>query len=49
VRDCAITDLGAAGVVLSTWVWDAANGRDGLRGGRDLACIGNTIDGVKLD
>ncbi len=46
VRDCAIQDVDAAGVRLSTWVWDADNGRDGLRGGHHMTFSHNVIDGA---
>ncbi len=46
VRNCEITDVDAAAVRLSTWVWEALNGRDGLRGGRNMAVVGNRIDGA---
>jgi hypothetical protein len=45
VRDSEITDVDAAAVRLSTWVWGALNGRDGLRGGRNMAFLGNRIEG----
>ena len=46
VRDCEITDVDAAAVRLSTWVWSALNGREGLRGGRNMAFLRNRIDGA---
>ncbi len=41
-----IHDVDAAGVKLNTWIWSASNGRDGLRGGRNMSFSGNTIDGA---
>jgi hypothetical protein len=41
-----IRDVDAAGVMLNTWIWNAANGRDGLRGGYGMVFSGNTIDGA---
>lgn len=46
VRDCEISDVDEAGVRLSTWVWSASNGRDGLRGGRQMSFLRNTISGA---
>ena len=46
VRDSDITDVDAAAVRLSSWVWNASNGRDGLRGGRNMALVGNRINGA---
>jgi hypothetical protein len=46
VRDCAIKDVDAAGVRLSTWIWSADNGRDGLRGGHHMTFTDNIIDGA---
>jgi hypothetical protein len=46
VRDSAVRDVDAAGVRLSTWVWSADNGRDGLRGGHHMTFTDNVIDGA---
>jgi hypothetical protein len=45
VRNCTIRDVDVAGVRLSTWIWSADNGRDGLRGGHHLDFTGNVVDG----
>ncbi len=46
VHGSEITDVDAAAVRLSTWVWEALNGRDGLRGGRYMTFESNRIDGA---
>jgi uncharacterized repeat protein (TIGR01451 family) len=46
IRDCTIKDVDAAGVRLSTWIWSADNGRDGLRGGHHMVFSNNVIEGA---
>ena len=45
-RNNTIADVDSSGVRLSTWVWSASNGRDGLRGGRSMVFDGNKIEGA---
>ncbi|MBN2002773.1 MAG: right-handed parallel beta-helix repeat-containing protein [Anaerolineae bacterium] len=43
IRNCAISDVDGIGINLATWVWDAADGADGWRGGNHMTVEGNTI------
>ncbi len=43
IRNCAISDVDGIGVNLATWVYDAADGADGWRGGNHMTVEGNTI------
>ena len=45
IRDGEITDIDAAAVRFSTWVWSATSGGDGFRC-RNMSLIGNRIDGA---
>ena len=46
LRNNRIIDVEAVGIRLAAWVWNAANGVDGWRGGHDLVVSGNVIDGA---
>lgn len=46
VQNTLVRNVDTAGVQLSTWIWNANNGRDGLRGGHHMIFTNNTIDGA---
>jgi hypothetical protein len=46
VRDCTVKDVETAAIRLSTWIWSADNGRDGLRGGHHMTFTNNILDGA---
>jgi hypothetical protein len=46
VQNTTVKDVDAAGVRLSTWIWNANNGRDGTRGGQHMTFRNNVIDGA---
>ena len=46
VQNTLVKDIDGPGVRLSTWIWSANNGRDGLRGGHHMTFRNNVIDGA---
>lgn len=44
VRDCTIRDVDDTGISLATWVYDAADGADGWRGGNHITLASNVIE-----
>ncbi len=44
IRDCAIRDVDDTGINLATWVWEAADGADGWRGGNHMTVENNVIE-----
>jgi hypothetical protein len=46
IRDCTVKDVETAAIRLSTWIWEADNGRDGLRGGHYMTISGNILEGA---
>jgi hypothetical protein len=46
IRDNLIRNVDSTGIRLATWVWNAANGVDGWRGGHNLDVSCNEIDGA---
>jgi parallel beta-helix repeat protein len=46
IKDNHIRDVDDTGIRLATWVWNAADGIDGWRGGHDLEIARNVIEGA---
>ncbi|GAK56577.1 glycosyl hydrolase family 98 putative carbohydrate binding module [Candidatus Vecturithrix granuli] len=46
IQNTTIRDVNATGINLSTGIWDATNGRNGYRGGRNMTLLNNVIEGA---
>jgi hypothetical protein len=46
IRCNTVRNVDGTGLLLETWVFDAENGRDGWRGGRDVVVANNVVDGA---